>query len=781
VKQVRWVVVVLSVASLAGTARAQMKDIPHPFLLWTRQEAAALRKRIETDPIAGKQYELMQAAPRNGNPTMLNLFKYLVMGDEAAGQRELKVLLGFIGAKPVPMTWDVDPKTLQWNKGMPSYGDRHMRDEQTLHTLRYDVLYDRLTPEQRKGVEKAMRDYIGFHLDGHKPWHPDFRYDRTSWLPNMHWPRAIGTHLMAVALKDAKLIDAMFRSQGGWKWFFDGYIADERFYMEEFGKYYSNIGTMLTYCEALERLGLGKYGYGYTGAKGATMRKYLEMPIWIGLPRQECPPGATPDYPAVEMGDAGALGLVRGYPPAPADPKKKAKATGGNRWWSTSHMNGPLPKMQLPMWFEIGHRRWPDAGFDYFLAQLRKPGEKLYLPTLYYGLGPIDPEKVTPPPAPSYVSRQRGFALLRAEEGPAYWQSDAPVVAQQFGMYYVHYVHDCFAMLGYYAKGRCIYKRMGRPKGRKGYAGGDPWKDHVRGHCGVVVDGRQAQPVDRGNHGCANQRIREGLAPKVKFCAVQAAGVYPDVDQERALFLTREYLLDLFALSSSKPRVYDWQVLAVGRAVGVGDWQPLDAVSDDATRKRFTKPHLFSTKLTCPDAAGWSVVVMQDDVAAPRGVGVRLSMLGEAGTGILVATPPGVDEGKGTAVMATRTKPATVFAALHEPFEGGKAKAPTTGFEQIAQSDRGIGVRITAPNGAVNDRVLLAYSKCADKPIMLSGGGESFTFSDHLWLRVRDESVEVHGNLRAMELKVTGSPKLLVNGRPTPARMRNGLLVFPRQ
>ncbi len=755
-----------------ATAGVAVKDVAHPFLLWTKAEAAALRKRIEADPLAKKQYELMQTSPRNGNPTMLNLFKCLVMGDQSAGDRERKALLGFIGTKPVPMTWDVDPRTLKWNKGMPSYGDRHMRDEQTLHTLRYDVLYDRLTDAQRAGVEKAMRDYIAFHLDGHKPWHPDFRYDRTSWLPNMHWPRAIGTHLMAVAMKDRKLIEAMFRSQGGWKWFFDEYIADGRFYMEEFGKYYSNIGTMLTYCEGLERLGLGQYGYGYTGAGGATMRKYLEMPIWIGLPRQECAAGGMPHYPAVAMGDAGELELVRGHAP----PRAGGKSSGGNRWWSTAHMNGPLPKMQLPMWFEAGHRRWPDAGFDYFLAQLRGPGEKLYLPTLYYGLGPIDPEEVSPPPAPSYVSRQRGFALLRANESPGYWESDAPAVAQQFGMYYVHYVHDCFAMLGYYAKGRCIYKRMGRPKGRRGYAGGDPWKDHVRGHCGVVVDGLKAKPVDNGNNGCANQRIRERLVPKVKFCAAQAAGIYPDVRLERALFLTREYLLGVFALSSPKPRVYDWQVLAFGEAVGVAGWQALEAIGDDATRKRFTKPHLSATKVTLPDAKPWSVVVMQDDVAAPRGVGVRLSMLAEKGTGVLVATPPGVDEGKGTAVMATRTKPTTVFAALHEPFEGGQAKAPTTTFERIEQNECGLAVRIVGTG--VDDRVLFRYGEGVDLPVTLTGGEESFTFADHVWLRISGQSVEAYGDLRAMRLRVAGAPRLSLNGRATPAKVQGGFLAF---
>ena len=377
---------------------------------------------------------------------------------------------------------------------------------------------------------------------------------------------------------------------------------------------------------------------------------------------------------------------------------------------------------------------------------------------------------------PRPVSRQRRFALLRADESPGYWQGPAPAVAQQFGMYYVHDVHDGFAMLGYYARGRCIYKRMGRPKGRRGYAGGDPWKDHVRGHCGVVVDGLKAKPVDNGNQGCANQRVRELLAPEVKFCAVQAAGVYPDVDQERALVLTGEYLLDVFRLASGRPRVYDWQVLAFGKAVSTGDWRALVAISAETTRKRFTKPHLSATKLIVHDDKPWSVVVMQDDVARPRGVGVKCSMLGEAGTGVLVAAPPGVAEGKGTAVMATRTKAATVFTVLHEPFEGGPAKAPKTRFEAVGRSGGALGVRVIGP--AADDRVLLAFGPAATRKATIAGGGESFTFTAQAWIRIAAGKVVARGGIGAMKLKVTGRPKLTVNGKPAAASVSGGVLSY---
>ncbi len=760
---------VLLLASMP--AFAAMRDVPHPFLLWTKDEAAALRKRIESDPIAQKQYARMlkMEAGRGGNATMLNLFKHLVLGDAKAGEKEKAELLKFIGTKPEPMSWPPEQqKDFVWNKGMPSAGDRHMRDERTLFTLRYDALYDQLSPDERKGVEDAFRAYIKFHLDGHKPWHPDFRYDRTSWLPNMHWPRAIGTHLMAVALKDEKLIAAMFNATGGWKWYFDGYVTDGRFYNEEFGKYYSNIGTMLLWCESLEKLGLGHYGYGYTGKGGATMRSFLEMKTWAGLPRVERA-GGMPQYPIVTMGDAGTSPIVNGY---------NADGKGGDAWWSNAHMNGPLPKMRDPLWWEVGHRRWPEAHFDYFLAQMRAPGEDAYLPSLYFGLGPIDPKKATPPPVKSYVARERGFALLRAEESPAYWESPKPAVALQFAMRYVHYVHDCFTLLDYVAFNAPIYCRMGGTT--RGYAGSDPWRDHVRGMCGVVVDGLQAQPVDDGNAGTKNHRIREHFSPPAKFVAVRARGVYPDVDMERALALTSEYLFDLFWVWSDKRRVYDWQVLSPGAVVGLGaaPWKPAVQIETDKVQTMdFNKPHLSAVHVMLrsdPDDP-WSATILRPGA---RGVGVRVSMLGGANTLLLASRPPGLSEQEpGVSLLASRSRSKTAFVALHEPFAGGAGRHRVEKFERIAQNDQGVAVAIAGKEG-LDDRILLRYGDEADKPLTLEGEGESFTFSDYAFIRIGPDKVEAHGALTAMKLRVGGSPKLLLNGKEAPASAAGGILSF---
>ena len=789
----------------AGTAAEldqagqQMRDVSHPFLLWTADEAAVLRQKIDTDPQTRQQYERMQrlfgpgGVPKR-DETLWDLFQYSVMGDQAAGERQKRKLLGFIGKKPDPMTWDVDPATLKWNEGMPSSGDSHMRDEQTEHALRYDVLYDQLSPQERKGVEEAMRSYIQFHVSGHKPWHPAFKYDRVSWLPNMHWPRAIGTHVMAVALKDPQAIDAMFNSQGGFRYFVGEYLADGQFYMEEFGKYYSNVGTMIMYCEGLHRLGLDGYGYGYTGPNGGTMRNFLQMTLAIGFPRTELPTGGMGRFDVVEMGDAGTKPNVPG-------------GTNQLDWYSNSRMNGPMSKMLHPLWYEAGQRRFPDAGFAYFLYQMRASGEETYYPTLYFGLDPITQADAAPPPAPSYVARERGFAFLRSNETPAYWESPDPAVALQFGMYYVHYVHDCFSILGYNAFNRPLYTRAGGAQ--KGYSGGAPWEDSVRGHCGVVVDGLQAQPVDEGNRGVENQIVREHLAGPAKFVSVHATGIYPDIEMERSLVLTKEYLFDVFRNHAldGKQHTYDWQVLSPGFVVDKEEarWQATDELYGGVLYKEPKFQQKLEKKPSMADMSDvkkfitqgeepWRVSVVQrtgvQGEAAQawneRAVGVTASMLPEVGdtqTTVFASKPPGIGQGDpGASIMVRREAADTVFVALHEPFEGGAENGRIASWSRVAQTDQGVAVRIQGkPGSGIDDCIVLHHAATGDQPLTLTGEGESFTVGDFAHIRVADDQIVVTGDLRAMTLKIRGTPELIVNGQPAKATTEGGVLKYDGQ
>jgi hypothetical protein len=196
----------------------------------------------------------------------------------------------------------------------------------------------------------------------------------------------------------------------------------------------------------------------------------------------------------------------------------------------------------------------------------------------------------------------------------------------------------------------------------------------------------------------------------------------------------------------------------------------------------------------------WSSVILQDcaleDASKSRlgkawydrGVGVRVSMLPEPDTTVFAGKPPyGGKRGKdrmpetgGATLIVRRKTEDTTFVALHEPFEGGPAKAPTTRFQRIAQDPaKGLAVRVTG-DGPVNDRVLMQLGDDLSQPVTLAGGGESFTFQDYGFIRVSKASVQVWGNVSAMTLKVDGSPKLLVNGQAVPATVQDGVLSYPK-
>lgn len=733
----------LAVLLAASLAHADFKDVPHPYMLWTKDEAAAIRKRYETDPVAKLQFERMVQKCPKGAATMINLFRAGVLGDQRAAEAEKGALLRFIGKLPPPS-----------KAGNPASGNTTWRDDRTFDALRFDVVYDLLTPEERQQVLDSIRAYADWFKEN--PGCQGSRVAaRTGWLPNMQWPTIGGLHVLAAASKDQKIIEQVFNTPRGFKWYFDKYLADG-FYMEEFAKYPSNVGHILLWCEGLHRLGLDQYGYGYTSPSGTNVKQYLQMLMRAGFPRLDRPDGAA-DYLAVTMGDAGHMWVQTG--PGAAD---------SSSWWHSPMMWGG-PKMLQPLWWEIGHRRFPDAGFDYFLARLRKPGDEAYLPSLFFGLGPISPKNTKGPAVSSYATTERGFAMLRMEESPAYWDSPRPAAALQFGMYYVHYVHDCFALLHYVAYNREIYTRMGVVQG--GYAGGDPWRDHVRGQAGgIVVDGLQAKFVDGGEQGIKNQRLRQKFSADAKFVAIRAQGIYPDVDMERSLVLTDQYLLDLSWLVSDKPRVYDWHVLAPATHKGGEGWKALE--ESPAKERAATKLHLSGVQVMQAGAKPWTASLLQDHL--PRGIGVKVSMLSGPDTVVLTGNPPGVS-GAGVKLLATRTTPATLFAVLHEAFENNTPKL--TAFERLEETDKGLAAKVEGPNHS--DRILLRFGNEHDKPLTLGGGGESFTFSGYCFIRVGKDDVTVTGDLQAMKLQVPGQRILIVNGQQRAATFAQGMLTFP--
>jgi len=827
----------------AGSARAAMKDTPHPYILWTPAEAAAIRRQVETQPWAKETLDRMATDTRwdKGKP-LANLFRYAVLGDEQAGEVERDYLLSFIGAKM----------------------DRHSADGHSLgkhydnyiHALRYDVLYESLTPKQRKDIESTFRRFIQYELD-----HP-YVNTRISLLPNMQLPRLCAAQLMSVALKDEKLIRRLWEAPSAFRWFMGDYVSDGCFYNEEFTKMQSIIGEMLLYCRGLERLGLDDLGYGFVGEGGGSMRRYVESYLKLGYPRSDIP-GGMPRYERIAMGDArgttmgvfqhaNVTGALRQLPSAEDSSGKKGESRMDLQLFFAANMNGrdhrntKTVKLGMPMWFEILQARYPDAPFAYFLAQMRDPEQDKYYPSLLWGLDPIDPKRVQPPAAASYVAPERGFAMLRADESPAYWESAAPAVCQQFATLYVHYTSDCFSLLGYHAFNRPIYFNRTISAG---YNGG-PWDFSVRGHCGVVVDGLQAQPI-------GEVPTRHRFTPLVKFVSARAkladpgkpykgqgevrssdqpqmaaTEIYPNIELSRALMLTHEYLFDVCAVAdkTGQPRQYHWLVHAPGVLADRNAWQkstelqntlmnvsPADLPKNDG--RDFARQYRIpADPKTLPAERSWirisnerkidagskplSITVQQscilpdvkqsvlDKAWYDRKIGVRVRMLGEEGTTAFAfdtpthypsGTPRAPRSGQerrrpetgGVSLAVARNGPATLFVALHEPFVGGEAKIEQ--FRRIQQTPDAVAAAIVGQG--LHDRVMLRWTT-GEEPVTLAGDGESFAFADFAFVRIQKNTVEVIGDLSAMTLKVSGRPKLVINGKEQPATVSGGLMEY---
>jgi hypothetical protein len=731
--------------------------VERPFLLWTRAEAAAIRKAVETEPWARTAYERLCAANDIGQPVR-NLFRYVVMGDAKAGEAEKAVLLGFIGAPVNGREWSDD----------------------YLVALRYDALHDSLTESERQRIEETFRVHVKFQIENGAR-----NRARWNWLPNMQWPRAMGMHLMAVALADTNLVEAVAASPGGWRYYFDDYLSDGQFYNEEFGKMYSMIGEMFLWCRGCERLGLDRLGYGYTGKSGATMRRYIRSLQAAAYPRVGLG-GDRPCYPRVTMGDAkGGSCQNTIVPGAPENARAEPV------FWRGSNMNGRdfrdqiVAKMMEPLWYELAHGNWPEDGWDYFLAACRGTSDEQYLPSLLWGCPPIVPDRAKAPPAPSGVYPERGFAILRADESPAYWESAAPAIAMQFAQPYAHGVPDAFAILGFFAFNRpiCMNRQVS-----PGYAGTDPgWSNSARSHSTVIVDGRE--PSRR-----ADFTTRHRFASEVKFTAVRSGGVFGDVEQTRALALTREYVLDVFALESPRPRAYHWLLHTLGHPCpdNPSEWVPSTLLTGALYDLRDVRSFLAGER-------PWAVTAVQPPSSRLRGatepgdprlvaqeVGLRVRMLGAPDTvahyglgpmrpGEMYRLNDGADIPGEPTLVAYRQTAATAFVALHEPFD----RMPRVrAFRRIARTTDAVLVAVEGEDG-INDRIALRWGPDAGQPTTLSDLRDSITFTGFAWIRIAADAVRVHGDVAQCRLAVGGKPAFVLNGEPRPSSGADGLLVYP--
>ena len=651
----RLFVAVLCVGStLSGGTAAGPADIKHPYILWTKEEAKELRAKIMARPWAKERFIERFQVQTNAmsRSTVDNLFFYTMVGDRAAYEAEVPPLMGFINAPPLKK----DITDWRW----------HHVDHSDM-AIRYDVFYDQLTPAQRKAVYTTFHMLAVFGIE-EEP------------LRGFDYPRMMSHMFCALATKDKRLIRGIFNCKGGGKDYFDG-ILEGHFTRHGWNPSHRTIGQMWTWCRAVERLGMNDVGFGYKNRKGEGLRNLLEGIFLVGDPKIDVP-GGTVFYgrSAVALDFRGGsfhripmAGFSRQLFRAPIVIGYLRDGSGGWPPWLnlTSHKNydayeqGTF-RMYLSLVMELAHQRWPDGPFCYFLAQMRKPGADKYYPSIYFGVDPIDASEVKPPAVKSAIYKAPRVALLRAEEGRGFWESPAPYAALRLPGYARRSGGASLSLTAFHAFNRPLYQthKDRGPHGPRWDRTGKPFST-------VVIDNGRAGVPDPG-------KVRHHFDPLVKFVGVRSvprswqekeetpdgeermvtrhAALHPGVGSERVLALTREYLFDVFQLRSNTEHTYDWMVQAIGSAEPDDpmDWKPtkdldksLPGSGNRGLPLNYMEQHAFD-----PGKKTWSMNAVQTamttnleaTVLGPewynRRAGVRITMLGEAGTRAFHARKP---------------------------------------------------------------------------------------------------------------------------------------------
>ena len=681
-------------------------------MLWSQAEIEKIREKIKSEPWAKERLEAIRSSGEKPADRAIldNYFLHLVTGDKDAAEYERTVLkhLGILLESPdyeegrsIDISAFKNPPIANYDMG-----------------IRYDLFMDVLSPKEKHKLEDRFNKWV-FNQSGHGD--------------AMHVPQGWESHLAAynamvsLASGDKRLIDLIFKVPSGPKAYLDGMI-DGCF--PDYGGRPDVAATAVLWlwCRGMERLGMSGMGFDCTGKTGGTLRKLMEGYYIAGDPVIEIP-GGTPFYgcsaltltrrirqggyfdmrpsylipgPEPAGGGTGEVKMVASRLRHPRDifraPLVIGRMRDGAGEWPLTipfksdsfygydktsrdlvgrpqidYKSMAQPRafgMQLPLLLELAHLRWPDAGFDYFLARMAPLGSDTYYPSLYWGLDPIPRAKTKPPPVSSTILREHGLALLRSEEGEKYWTSPAPYAVLRLAEGLGNEIHEsALSLHSFLAFNRPIYRHSPGGADRRLVGSGMT-------HNTVVVDSAPRTGAGKGS-------VRRLFDPAVKFADVRsepfmrdewvpgdkplttnlvtvARGIRPGVEMERALSLTREYLLDVFRVVSDAEHTYHWVINALGSAQPDKSkaWKPTESLDESIS---FVQKHRLSTtdergfeyefkigfsdqRRLDPGNETWSLNLVQSaSVDKPentvmgaewyeRKIGSRITMLAEEGT-----------------------------------------------------------------------------------------------------------------------------------------------------
>jgi len=713
------------VAGCASVAAGGPPPVRHPNLLLNREEIEEVKAKVRQHPWAARLLDRVKEMAKDGRNVREAALAYVLTGEKPYADQARRELLGT--ARSMMATYEKLDLKLQ-----PEFG---AWTSWSTYAWAYDLTYDTFSDEERQQVERWLRAACRAVIEGERLW---------TTTPNLVFGKHFNVGLVGYCLGDKELIEwglndpgAHGPRRGGFYQVLDSMINDGRFWGETpiYALHY-DVHAMLALAEAARHYD-GTDLYGYVSKKtGGSIKSLLDGYIRMGYP--------------VERTGIGA-GAIR-------------MATYGDG--STSYSpSGMLNETYLAPGdlfcgnLEIAYKRYRDPAYAWLLRFNENRDANVTYGRAVWGLlalthGEPLPEKPTPPPAPSGVYPSQGFAFLRADESPAYWTSGALAALVMLGKPVGH-GHNDFYSLVLHGKGRLLYPDINVIQYEPTHL---RWTHEGICHSTLLVD-RQS-PED------GPFTTRQEFGPDLKFFAIEGSA-FKGVDQSRALFLTKEYLADVFHATdrNGEPRVFDWVLHGLGRLFpgNPAAYRPTNALVPfywwvDNERGR---------EVDGPWRADW----IQSSAGVTRGlqfakdwfeasVGVRMTMLGAKGTQVFCGDGPITDgppyhllngnpEGSSPLVVARRRAASTTFAAVHEPY--GEQPAILE-VRRIAEAEKAVALAVRAPK--FTDYLMVAFDKEEHK--IATGTGEEFTFSGHGYLRVVGGAPSVVRGVKAWRLRPEG-------------------------
>jgi hypothetical protein len=414
-----------------------------------------------------------------------------------------------------------------------------------------------------------------------------------------------------------------------------------------------------------------------------------------------------------------------------------------------------------------------DPRYGAFVSMI--PG---YTPTLTDH--PPLPAKNQLPPAPSKVWPTYGLAMLRSDESADYWTSGKAIaVFQIMSKGYGHDHRDKFSIT-LHGAGRLFYPDYNAVQYENPSVG---WTRNSVSHNTLIVDEGETRDAEL-------TALHHEFSPEVKVLVSSADSVFESVDQARALFLTKEYLLDVFHANSAVAHTYDYVLHSFGKV------QPEKSDGFEPTKALMKRYWLVDDQRAMTTGEPWMLDFIIEGKPESRnsfdehGAKLRLRMAAEPQTLVVHGVwgdelvrlvseqQKGAKLDRLAMVVARRIgRRDVLFVACHEPYKGYE-KPQVTRVITLARTKTAAVVRIDAQD--FTDYAAIAFGaqpKDVEHSLTVADRSLFFTFKNYGYARIKkDGSVDLRGDWTGLNVPGANGPVNL-NGEPIRTINKEGMLV----